>query len=378
MKRSRTDGAPVLLAGAFGQGNPGDEALLDAFRRALPDTPLVVASSDPADTQWRHGLTAIPSYSWRAVTSALSSSRALVFAGGTVFKVLPASTGRQRWALLRNALALAAYARAAGRPVCMVGVGVGDLPDPTSRILARRIAKQADLLVLRDVASARALIRIGVPGPLRVGADAAWTLLDQVPEPHDTAGEHIVVVPSQWAVATAPGVLAALSLAVQPLLSDGFAVRVQPWQCGGPGPDDFRYAEQLAAGLSGDVELTAPILNLVDAARAFTAARLVVSSRFHALVAAAAAGTPFLAVANEHKQAGIADRLDQPSVAAAAPASSMADALHEALATAPPAHAAVRAEIAAAEEALGLMRLVVSGGAVSAESISGLRLEPAW
>ena len=377
-QRGRDDSAPVLLAGAFGQGNPGDEALLEAFRRALPDMPLVVASADPADTRWRHGVPSISSLSWRAVASTARASRAVVFAGGTVFKSLPAETSRHRWELLRNAFALSSYARAAGRPVCMVGVGVGRLVDAPSRALARRTARNADLLVLRDDDSARALIDIGVPGPLRVGADAAWTLLDQVPEPHPAFDDRIVVVPSQWAVAEAPGVLASLAAALQPLLDFGGAVRVQPWQCGGPGPDDLRYAERLASSLRGDVDLAAPILNLVDAAHAFTAARLVISSRFHALIAAAAAGAPFLAVAHEHKQVGIATRLGQPSIAANSTAAAMAHAVQEALTADPPARAAVRAEIAGAEEALGLLRLVISGGEVSAESISGLRLEPAW
>ena len=49
----------VLLVGAFGQGNPGDEALCAAFVRALAGDDVVVASSDPAGTADRHGVRAI-------------------------------------------------------------------------------------------------------------------------------------------------------------------------------------------------------------------------------------------------------------------------------------------------------------------------------
>ena len=50
----------VLLVGAFGQGNPGDEALCAAFCAALADHDVVVASSDPVDTASRHGVRAVP------------------------------------------------------------------------------------------------------------------------------------------------------------------------------------------------------------------------------------------------------------------------------------------------------------------------------
>jgi len=49
----------VLLAGAFGQGNPGDEALLAAFTRALRDHTALAASAKPAATAAEHGIAAI-------------------------------------------------------------------------------------------------------------------------------------------------------------------------------------------------------------------------------------------------------------------------------------------------------------------------------
>lgn len=370
--------APVLLAGAFGQGNPGDEALLDAFRRALDDLPLVIASTDPAETEQRHGLPAISSRSWRDVTRVVSNSAGVVFAGGTVFKNLVADTGRARTALLRNALAVAAFGRAVGVPVCMTGVGVGDISGFASRALARQLARHADLLVLRDAPSARALARVGVPAPLRVGADPAWTLLDQVPADRDEDSDVVVVVPSVWAAATSPRLIDVLVDSLQRLIDVGCTIHVQPWQSDVRGVDDRRFAEAIAGGLVGDVTVVPPPESLEDAAHAFTSARLVISARFHALVAAGAAGTPFIALAHEHKQRAIADRLGQPTLWAQATPAHARAVMQDALSVAPPAHAAVRAEIAAAEEAFGLLRLVLSGGEMSAESISGLHLEPAW
>src|SRR3954471_18693855 len=59
--------AAVLLAGAFGQRNPGDEALLRAFVEGLPDHALVATSVDPVHTESRHGIEAIQSRDVRSV-----------------------------------------------------------------------------------------------------------------------------------------------------------------------------------------------------------------------------------------------------------------------------------------------------------------------
>src|SRR5581483_11844545 len=167
----------VLLAGAFGQGNPGDEALLRAFVSELHGFELVATSSDPRETAAAHGIEAVPARDGRAVARAARCSDAVVFAGGTVFKTLDPRCGRRPSALLRNAAALAGGARAMGRPLAMVGVGVGALPTRSSRALARGLVRAADLLVLRDEESAAALAAAGAPAPLRVGADPAWSLL---------------------------------------------------------------------------------------------------------------------------------------------------------------------------------------------------------
>ena len=77
----------VLLAGAFGQHNPGDEALLDAFVQGLPDWDHVATSRDPGYTR-RRGVEAVPSWSAAKVAGAARRADAVIFAGGTVFKQL--------------------------------------------------------------------------------------------------------------------------------------------------------------------------------------------------------------------------------------------------------------------------------------------------
>jgi polysaccharide pyruvyl transferase WcaK-like protein len=398
----------VLLAGAFGQRNPGDDALLDAFVRELPGWSCVATSREPARTSARHAVAAVQSRAPRQVAGALRRADALVLAGGTVFKTLPHDGARHPHALLRNAVALAAAARLLGRRVALVGVGAGRLGDPGARRLARLLVRCADLLVLRDEESAETLADAGAPTPFRVGADAAWPLVGappSLPPAGRRDGAIVVAVGRHGGEAALAGRLAEAVAAVAPTASAAPApapvgapgplggaaatsplVRVQPWQVGDGGEDavwldDESHAYLLATALrrrSLPVEVVPPPATLLDARDLVAGARLVVATRFHATVAAAAAGVPFLAVAHEQKLAGLARRLGQPAVPADAPTPVLAAALTEALARPPAARAAVERQLAAARDGFRLLRLLLTRGAADeGDDVGALPLAPA-
>jgi polysaccharide pyruvyl transferase CsaB len=362
----------VLLAGAFGQRNPGDEALLRSFLRALPRGRVVVTSSDPAATATAHACEAIPSSRPHVVLRELRRAGALVIGGGTVFKTLHPSAGRGQHGLLRNATLLAGAARALGKPVVMIGVGTGSLATRRSQRLSRRLVRATDLLVLRDEESAAVLTGIGAPAPFRVGADPAWTLLDEPPaEPRPRAPVAIVALSH---LAGDVNLAGAVAERLRPVVDRGLAVQLQPWQRGGD-PD---LARAVAGGLDGEVTVIDPPADVPDARGAFAGARLVIGMRFHALVAAAAAGTRFVAVDHELKLGAIARRFSQPSVALTEPPARMAAAVSDALTGAPPGVPAVREQVALAEEGFRLMRLVLEGGSgPDSDELTGLSLEPA-
>ena len=368
----------VLLAGAFGQGNPGDEALLSAFLRSLPPGRVQVASSDPAATATHHGCDAFaPTPS--AVARELARSDAVVVGGGTVFKLLHAASGRARHALLRNALLLAHGARTLGMPVLLVGVGVGDLSTRWSQRITRSLVRGADLLVLRDEESADVLTGIGAPAPFRVGTDPAWTVLDEPRETEfgvDATSRTAVIVVSHLAGGTE--LPRAVADWVRVLRDLGLRVRLQPWQAGEPSNGDGDLARRVAARVGDDVDVVEPPADLADARRQFAGARLVIGMRYHALMAAAAAGVPFVAVDHELKLGALARRFGQPCVAPTEPPAHMAAAARAALDGPPPARSMVLEQIALAEEGFRLLRLVLEGGgAPDADELRGLPLEPA-
>jgi polysaccharide pyruvyl transferase WcaK-like protein len=368
---------PVLLAGAFGQRNPGDEALLAAFVDALRDWPLVATTSDPIQTESEHGIAAVNARDPRAVARAVGRAQGVVFAGGTVFKTLHPRSGRRPLELLRNGLAVAAATRAAGAPLALAGVGAAPLPTRRARALARGIVNTADLLVLRDTESARLLGEAGAPSPFRVGADASWTRVE-APSAPSARGDAVIVALSH--LAGGPGLAARLALVLAPLQRSGLRLRLQPWQVhGGDAADDLALARAIAAELPAPAEIVPPPATLDDARDLFAGARLVVALRFHALVAAAAAGVPAIAYAHEAKLAGLGHRLRQAVVHPAGTAESvgtaMLAALEDGVGAASPA--AIARERKRARAGMALVRLLLSGGRdTESTDVSGLELVP--
>jgi polysaccharide pyruvyl transferase WcaK-like protein len=363
----------ALLVGAFGQRNPGDDALGEAFVAALPGWRILAATSSPGRPGG--GCATVDAGSTRAVARALMACDAVVVAGGTIFKTLHPGCGRRPLSLLRRAVALTAVARALGKPRAMVGVGAGMLDSSMSRRLSRALVHQTDLLVLRDEESAEVLAAAGAPAPFRVGADASWTLLDPPRAASPASGRRIVVALSFLAGgAELPDRLAA---ALGPLVEEGFDVRLQPWQTGRDGLDDVALAGALSERLPGAVPVLAPPPSLEAARDGYADVDLVVGLRFHALVAAAAAGKPFVAVAHEPKHAGLARRLGQGAVGMTEPPAMLTRGILEGLRRPPASPEAVGAEIEAAETGMQLLRVLLAAGrAPGAAEIEGLPLRP--
>ncbi|MFP5377329.1 MAG: polysaccharide pyruvyl transferase family protein [Acidimicrobiia bacterium] len=366
----------ALLAGAFGQANPGDEALLEAFVAALPGWDAVATSQRPVETRSRHGCDAVSSHEPAAVARAARRADVVVFAGGTVFKHLHPSTDRRPLGLLAGAGALAVGARAAGTRVALVGVGADHLRTPMARRLARGVVRRSQLTVLRDEDSAAALAAAGAPVPFRVGADPAWTLVGGGRDATGRRRRDVVVVALSHLAIRRPDTAGEVARALRPLAASGFEVHLQPWQDDAAGRDHL-LAGALAARLGGGTRIVGPPATLSAARRQFGEARAVVGFRFHAVVAAAAAGTPFVAVAHEPKLAALGRRFEQPVLDPSAGMGALPQCLAAALGGRRPSAAVARSQVAAAEEGFRLLRLVATGGHLEdLDTLTGLPLVP--
>lgn len=381
--------AEILMVGAFGQRNPGDEALCRAICGLLGGHDVVIASSDPVATRAQHHRRAIPA-SARSVASALRHCDAVVVGGGTLFKVLHPSSGRRPNALLRNTAILLAAARARRIPVALVGVGAGELRGAGARRLARRIARDADLMVLRDEESAAVLTGAGVEPPFWIGADPAWLLFDPAVSAGDPDATPLIQTrPARRSRASgAPRatvavshlaggsegeldrLLAGIGAALAKLVADGWEVRLQAWQ---PGADEAVVAQ--LGRLVPEAQQCRAATELSMIAADYADDELVVAMRFHALLAAGAARRRSVTVAHEPKLSGLARQLDQIAVPTDASEAVIASAFDWALDHDPPTAAAVARQIGLAADTGALVRVLVTPDAFERpDELPALRL----
>lgn len=335
----------VLVCGYYGEHNLGDDALLDALLRQLPDgiSPVVTAF-DQAEVESRHPVATVQRRSFRAVLSGLNHCSALVLGGGSLLQDATSFRSLLYYAALITA------ARLQGKPVLLWAQGLGPLQRRRSRALVRGLLPLASGITWRDPASARLARQLGVAAPH--GSDAVWSL----PREHWLGrGGPIVVcwrsTPQLQGSAWSPYLQALEQLAQR-------QEREVIWLPFHRDQDSSLLAQLTQQGLVGEALQRCSRLVIArtpaEAMALFRTAGVVVAMRLHALILAALSGSPVSALSYDPKvqvcatelgcscldladppPAGLADlweeALDRPPASAALAAMASATAVHREL-----------------------------------------------
>src|SRR6516225_2330901 len=151
----------VLIAGYYGFGNTGDEAILAALVSGLAarrsNARVVVVSGDPGQTRQRHGVDAVFWLDPLSLAEAVRGSDLVVIGGGGLFQdydgadpgtlLTPKHGGITFYA---GPALLAATAR---KPYCLHANGFGPLTSEPARRIVRAVASGASRISVRDEAS---------------------------------------------------------------------------------------------------------------------------------------------------------------------------------------------------------------------------------
>lgn len=169
----------VLICGAYGKGNAGDETILESIVQQLlsrdPDLPITVMSQTPNHTACRVGVNCIYTFSFGRMRRQMRKAQLFISGGGSLIQDVTST---------RSLLFYLYTIRAAhklGCKVMMYGCGIGPVNKARNRRLTGNVINaNVDLVTLREPGSLRELEDMGVNRPeIRLTADPA--LLRDVP-----------------------------------------------------------------------------------------------------------------------------------------------------------------------------------------------------
>ena len=166
----------VLICGAYGMGNAGDEAILGAIlgemREIDPDMPITVLSRSPKETAARYGVRSLHMFDAPGFLGEMRRKKLYINGGGSLIQ--DATSSRSLYYYLFTLRA----ARRLGCRVLMYGCGIGPVAGRINRRLAGRVIDEcADEITLREDSSLAELESFGVTRPKMIlSSDPALSL----------------------------------------------------------------------------------------------------------------------------------------------------------------------------------------------------------
>ncbi len=301
---TRGDRAEVTVCGAYGRGNAGDEAILEAIvseMRAIdPDLRLHVLSRDPKATRLRFRVDSSYTFNLHAMRRAMKRSRLFINGGGSLMQDVTSTRS------LIFYLHTLRTAHRAGAKVLMYGCGIGPITKERNRRRAGKyIDRYVDAITLREDMSLGELKRLGVTKPeILPAADPALTLSPAGPELVESAllsagaspeGKYICLALRKWKgwEAKRADIAAAADSVCEKYGLEAVFLPIE-----GKDEEAAREVAQLmrtrsySVGAQKDARVVIGVLGRM---------RLVVSMRLHGLIFAAGQGVPVVGVSYDPK-----------------------------------------------------------------------------
>lgn len=154
----------VLICGAYGRGNAGDDAILEAIltemRQIDPDMPTWVLSRKPKDTRLTYRVNSIYIFSVFKWLRQMRKNNLYINGGGSLMQDV--TSRRSLWFYLFTIWC----AKRRGNKVLMYGCGIGPIRHSSNRKLAAKVLQNSvDAITLRDTHSKTELDDMGITNP---------------------------------------------------------------------------------------------------------------------------------------------------------------------------------------------------------------------
>jgi polysaccharide pyruvyl transferase CsaB len=299
----------ILIAGYYGFGNIGDEAILAALlsrlKREFPHVKLTVLSHCPRLTAQLHQTETINRWNPWQLRRALMKSTVFVLGGGGLLQ------DRTSQRSLAYYLGLIEWAKRYKKPVYLLGQGIGPLRRATSKSRLLSTLAEVELIVVRDSESYKELLSLGLAEKnVLLGQDLAL-LLEEFATPEiktRTEESHICVVLQRG---LRPTQLTMLADALDQIHAEtGISTLAVPFFR----TQDLPSCRQLIAAMRAPSKLWHPSeIAWPDLLAVLGGSQVVVGMRLHSLILALSLQVPFLAINYDPKMARFANQVRELS-----------------------------------------------------------------
>lgn len=310
----------ILISGYYGFSNAGDEAVLSMIISGLREesggsVDISVLSASPVETASAYGVDAVPRMSPKRVMAALNECDLLISGGGSL---LQDATSLKS---LMYYLTVIRMAQIRQKKVMILGQGIGPLKRWISRRTVADVLDHVDCITVRDSQSAELLKNIGVKRPeITVTADPTLLLTPSPAEEVDSLLAEAGLAPDTDIIAVslrgwdiAHGLEEEMISALE-RLSLGISARMLFINMHMPG--DSHISERAQENI-WSAAVQPRIWSAQQIVGVLGRCRLVIGMRLHALILAAAAGTPSIGIAYDPKVEQFCLSVDQDFISLA-------------------------------------------------------------
>lgn len=295
----------VVICGAYGMGNAGDDAILEAIVNSMreidPFMPITAFSRSPKETGRRFCVESAHMFNIPALRRVMKGTKLYISGGGSLIQNV--TSRRSLWYYLHTI----SLAKKLGNKVMMYGCGIGPIVDSRDeKKLSRVLNGCVDIITLREDYSRGELERFGVVRPeIVVSSDPALSLSPAAPDRIENLmrrrglkpdGRYAAFSVRSWTgfYQKAPAFAAAADHAARSLGATPVFVIINRQEDAAATEAVRRLMEEESLVVD---ELGEPAMTIGFLSRMYA----VVSMRLHGLIFAASTGVPVVGVSYDPK-----------------------------------------------------------------------------
>jgi len=284
----------ILLAGYYGFGNLGDEAILEMVLKQLLEITdrdnITVLSGNKEETSRKYNIKTIDRYNVLSIIIRLKESSALVFGGGSLLQDVTSKRSIYYY------LFLIKLAKLMGNKVIMLSQGIGPILNEKSKKITSNTLNKVDFISVRDKQSKEFLENIGVDeSKISLSADPVINFKsDEKTENKNDDKKKVCFSLRNWKNANVSG---KISNVAEKLAQNNIECYFIPFYYN----EDLELINEIEKNIGKSATYYKERLSTNEAYDIIKNMNLLVGVRLHSLIFAAAAVVPFVAVSYDHK-----------------------------------------------------------------------------